>query len=651
MFAAAVVDLSTHVYNELEPAFVDLSIYVSDVVDKNIFDLSTHAEELDASTRMFIVEEDNPTGEYKTSYKIYQGSGDNLVGQVNVPEDYLVKTGEVVTATKSNPITYEGIVYNDGEKFIKLILNSKEGELEERVLYISMTDIVTVYKPIETDYIKVIVDQDPSIWEISAELTDKGEQRFVDLEASTADLSSNLKDLSTYVYTNVDVSIKDVSSRLGDLSTYIYKTVDSSIDRLDSSVSNISTYIDTNVDVSIKDVSSRLEDLVEDVKAMSQSTTTDKAKIGTADIDKLNAKEANASTLNVSTLNADLIKGELRYSYTLKVNGASQEFYNNTKNVTNEVYAPVNAGVQGQIIAFSNGAATWVTASKDLGWQGFQGWQGPTGPQGRQGFQGRQGYQGPQGRQGFQGLRGADGYVGGDGSTGPQGYQGFQGFQGYQGPRGYRGEDATGEQGYQGYQGPTGPSYTGTGDQGPQGYQGPQGPTGPSYTGTGKDGSTGPQGPQGPQGPTGAQGPKGDPGDSTGTTYTAGDGITIDGTTIKLSGSYSSSFTASSFYASSDKKLKTEIKPVSADEPTPSVYSFKWRDTSLQSYGFIAQELELQGYDDLVTTSREDGIKHVDYNAALSLAIGKLQAEVDKMKSDYERRISALEEKIKELKK
>jgi len=99
--------------------------------------------------------------------------------------------------------------------------------------------------------------------------------------------------------------------------------------------------------------------------------------------------------------------------------------------------------------------------------------------------------------------------------------------------------------------------------------------------------------------------------------------------------------TASSFYASSDEKLKTEINQISSQTPEPSVFAFKWKDTSLKSYGFIAQELESQGLSSLVSVSEEDNMKHVDYNATLSLAVGKLQEKV----RELEARIAILETK------
>ena len=89
--------------------------------------------------------------------------------------------------------------------------------------------------------------------------------------------------------------------------------------------------------------------------------------------------------------------------------------------------------------------------------------------------------------------------------------------------------------------GPTGPT-------GPAGAAGSSGPTGP--TGTGTSGPTGPTGPVGSTGATGATGPQGPAG-----VDTAGNGISLVGTTISMSGSYSGSFSATSDIYSTGGKV------------------------------------------------------------------------------------------------
>lgn len=94
---------------------------------------------------------------------------------------------------------------------------------------------------------------------------------------------------------------------------------------------------------------------------------------------------------------------------------------------------------------------------------------------------------------------------------------------------------------------------------------------------------------------------------------------------------------ATHFYETSDANLKTNIQLLNDSENMPIAKEFDFIKDGRHSYGFIAQELEEQGYDELVHT-KEDGIKTVDYSAALSLAVAKMQ-----------KRILELEEKIIEL--
>lgn len=233
-------------------------------------------------------------------------------------------------------------------------------------------------------------------------------------------------------------------------------------------------------------------------------------------------------------------------------------------------------------------------ATGPAGPQGAQGPQGPAGPTGQQGPQGEQGAagaqgpEGPQGPQGVQGEKGDQGtpflisklydtyeemnagyssdgllegqlaaiktetggeyggyiYVKGptqydffydisttDGIQGPQGPQGEQGPQGPAGPAGATG--ATGPAGAQGAQGPKG-------DKGDTGEQGPQGPAGQAATiqvGTVTTGEPGTNASVTNSGTSSAAVfdfviPRGQDGSGGGSDYTAGNGISIEDSTI-----------------------------------------------------------------------------------------------------------------------
>ena len=97
---------------------------------------------------------------------------------------------------------------------------------------------------------------------------------------------------------------------------------------------------------------------------------------------------------------------------------------------------------------------------------------------------------------------------------------------------------------------------------------------------------------------------------------------------------------ASAFYESSDIRLKQNIKQVLTSNDIPQIKEFDWKNSGKHSYGLIAQELESMGYSELVDT-KDDGYKSVNYTAAHSLIIGKLQLKI----KELEDRIKYLESK------
>lgn len=101
---------------------------------------------------------------------------------------------------------------------------------------------------------------------------------------------------------------------------------------------------------------------------------------------------------------------------------------------------------------------------------------------------------------------------------------------------------------------------------------------------------------------------------------------------------------AKQYFATSDERLKDNITVCTQSE-MPKVKEFNWKDTGSKSYGFIAQELEEAGFSELVSTDN-NGLKRVDYNAALSLKVATLENE-NKALSD---KISALEDEVSFLK-
>lgn len=84
---------------------------------------------------------------------------------------------------------------------------------------------------------------------------------------------------------------------------------------------------------------------------------------------------------------------------------------------------------------------------------------------------------------------------------------------------------------------------------------------------------------------------------------------------------------APAFYASSDIRLKKDII-----NESKSIRSFRWKDTNEKSYGLIAQELEEQGHEELVST-KADGYKTVNYNSAMCMIIGQLENRIEELEN------------------
>lgn len=92
---------------------------------------------------------------------------------------------------------------------------------------------------------------------------------------------------------------------------------------------------------------------------------------------------------------------------------------------------------------------------------------------------------------------------------------------------------------------------------------------------------------------------------------------------------------AAHFYENSDIQLKTNIQEILRSDNIPQLKEFDWKESGEHSYGLIAQELEEQGYPELVST-KDDGYKTVNYSAALSLIVGKLQVKIKELEKEIE---------------
>ena len=123
----------------------------------------------------------------------------------------------------------------------------------------------------------------------------------------------------------------------------------------------------------------------------------------------------------------------------------------------------------------------------------------------------------------------------------------------------------------------------------------------------------------------------------TNTTYSAGNGLSLSGTTFSMSGAYTGNFTATGdITAYSDESLKKDVKTIEgALDKTKELRGVEFTriaDDS-RSIGVIAQELE-NVLPELVLTD-DEGIKSVNYAQITGLlieAVKELSAKVDELK-------------------
>ena len=121
-------------------------------------------------------------------------------------------------------------------------------------------------------------------------------------------------------------------------------------------------------------------------------------------------------------------------------------------------------------------------------------------------------------------------------------------------------------------------------------------------------------------------------------TYTGSGSQTVGPTTSSptaiVAGYHDMSLYAPHFYENSDANLKKNIKAILDSDNIPVIKEFDWKSDGTHSYGLIAQELEEQGYSELV--SNEGDHKTVNYSAALSLIVGKLQVKIKELEKEIE---------------
>lgn len=112
---------------------------VSDLTNDSGF-LTQHQSLSDIGGQVTISKQTTAESGYVATYVIAQG-GTDLSTKINIPKDYLVKSGEVKTAAAADLSTL-GQGYTAGDKYIDFVINTKDNDGTDEHIYINVKDLV-----------------------------------------------------------------------------------------------------------------------------------------------------------------------------------------------------------------------------------------------------------------------------------------------------------------------------------------------------------------------------------------------------------------------------------------------------------------------------------------------------------------------------
>lgn len=123
---------------------VDVPTKVSDLPNDAGY-LTSHQSLSDVGGIVTVEEQGTAETGYFKTYVVKQGSSSSKsqVGvKINIPKDFLVKSGEVKTCETAD-VPVEG--YNVGDKYIDFVVNTKDGSVTDEHMYILVSDLVDDY--------------------------------------------------------------------------------------------------------------------------------------------------------------------------------------------------------------------------------------------------------------------------------------------------------------------------------------------------------------------------------------------------------------------------------------------------------------------------------------------------------------------------
>ena len=226
----SVEDLLEKINNEIAARISNdkyLSGEISTIVDTALPELSSQLTS-DLSVTMTAAE---GSGDILKTYTLKQGN--NTIGAIDIPRDFLVKSASVKTCTtQDDPVAG----YKVGDKYIDFVLNTKEGTVEDQHLYVLVSDLVDNYEGGSTTTIDVSIDKNTNI--ITASVKAGSISRAL-LSTDVTDELDNLSDA-------IDINIAGIADNLSKINT-VSSDLGDEIARATAKENAISTAIDTKV--------------------------------------------------------------------------------------------------------------------------------------------------------------------------------------------------------------------------------------------------------------------------------------------------------------------------------------------------------------------------------------------------------------------
>lgn len=124
---------------------------------KTVYGLDAKIDAIKSDSRVTLTEAAG-SGDVLKVYTISQGGA--TVGSINIPKDFLVKSGEVKTVTTADQ-PYSGAVV--GDKYLDFVVNTKDGDGTASHIYIPVKDLTDVYTGGSTTTIDVSVGSNNQI--------------------------------------------------------------------------------------------------------------------------------------------------------------------------------------------------------------------------------------------------------------------------------------------------------------------------------------------------------------------------------------------------------------------------------------------------------------------------------------------------------